>query len=188
MSGIFKALKRLEIAVFSGVSLSLGGCLALPNPIVMPNGNYLDAARAVPYGAKAPLRDLNIGVAPLPHQLATLQNPYGTNTHTSCMILLKEAQDLQLALNENVEIISGPQYDLNTRAGYVAKATEEAVSTAATTFIPFRGPIRTLSGAKRRVKLSQEADRRGRERLGFLIGVGSSNGCPGFYAQRRQLY
>ena len=188
MSGIFKAVKRLEIVVFSGASLTLGGCLALPNPIVMPNGDYLDAARAVPYAAKAPLRDLNIGVAPLPHQLATLQNPYGTDTHTSCVILLREAQDLQLALMENVEVISGPKYDLNTRAGYVAKATEEAVSTAATTFIPFRGPIRTLSGAKRRVKLSQEADRRGRERLGFLVGVGSANRCPGFYVPQRHLY
>lgn len=188
MSGIFKALKRLEIAVFSGVSLMIGGCLALPNPIVMPNGDYLDAARAVPYAAKAPLRDFNIGIAPMPHQLATLQNPYGTDTHESCAILLREAQDLHTALTENTEVLSGPQYNMNTRAGYVAKATEEAVSTAATTFIPFRGPIRTLSGAKRRSKLSQRADQRGRERLGFLIGVGSANGCPGFYVPRRYVY
>lgn len=187
MSGIFKALKRLEIAGIFGLFPMLGGCLTLPNPIVMPDGNYLDAFRAVPYAATTPLRDLNIGIPAVPHQLSTLQNPYGTDTHTSCMILLREAQDLRVALNSNYEILDGPQYDLNTRAGYVAKATEGAVTTAATTFIPFRGQIRTLSGAKRRIKRSEEADRRGRERLGFLIGVGSANRCPGFLIPQRRL-
>lgn len=159
----------------------------MPNPVSLEGGDYRDAVRALPYAATTPFRDLNIGVKPIPPQLATLQNPYGTDTHRSCALILREAQDLVAALEANERIVQGPDYNMNTRAGYVAQATEGAVTTAATTFIPFRGPIRYVSGAKKREKLSQEADRRGRERLGFLIGVGSASNCPGFYPRSRPV-
>lgn len=153
----------------------------------MPGGDYSRVRSGIPHAAKTPLRDLNLGIAPMPYQLETLQNPYGTDTHISCAVILREAQDLKTALRRNQTILSGPRIERGTRAGYLTRATTQTVRTATTTFIPFRGEIQYLSGAKRRIREAEEADRRGRERLGFLIGVGSANNCPGFGVRGRRM-
>lgn len=164
--------------------LCLSACANVPNPVTMPNGNYGNSVKHLPYAATTPVRDLNIGIKPIPRQLILLQNPYGTDTHTSCAAMLKEAQDLEKAIKLNRLRLNGPDYDRRTRAGNVGEAAHEIIRSTAASVIPYRGIVRYASGAYRRQKDGEEADKRGRERLSFLIGVGTSRKCPGFQPKR----
>lgn len=166
--------------------LCLCSCASVPNPAAMPNGNYSNSVKHIPYAATAPIRDLNIGIKPVPRQLALLQNPYGTDTTTSCTAILRETRDIQKAIKLNERRLNGPHYDRKTRAGNIGEAAHEIIESAATSIIPYRGIVRYASGAYRRQQEGQDADKRGRERLSFLIGVGVSRKCPGFYTPPQQ--
>lgn len=183
---MFRKLTLTPILILP-VIVGVSGCHHAQKAWNMPTGNYQQVARQLPNAAAAPLRDMNIGIKPTPHQLATLQNPYGTDTHINCSIVLREAQDLQAALIANRRYLSGRHYDRNTKVGALGHFADNAIESAAKSIIPFQSALRYLSGAQKRDKLAREADLRGRERLGFLIGVGAANQCPGFYIKATPL-
>ena len=162
------------------IALTLMGCKSIPDPRSMPNGDYGGSFRHIPYAAATPIRDLNIGIKPIPRQLEVLQNPYGTDTHTSCEAILKETKDLEVSIDKNYRRLYGPNYNKKTRAGNLGEASSQVVRAASTSLLPYRGIIRYASGAYHRNKAGLEADRRGRERLGFLIATGQARSCPGF--------
>lgn len=163
-----------------GGLVSMAACQSVPDVRHMPNGEYSAATRHVTYAAASPMRDLNIKRKAIPGQLAALQNPYGTDTHQSCAAILSEARAIDTALKINQPDNPGTLHRRDTRAGNMGNAIDATTKTLATSLIPFRGVVRFASGATYRDKQALEADRRGRERLGFLIGVGSANRCPGF--------
>lgn len=132
------------------------------------------------YSAAAPLRDLNIGTRPVPGQLANLNNPYGTDTQTSCSAIFREAKQISDALSRNNRRYAGTRRDNSTAGGQIGNVADVAVESATTFWIPFRGLIRQISGAAGRERKAIAADARGRERLGFLIGMGTTLRCPGF--------
>ncbi|WP_371397149.1 hypothetical protein [Fretibacter rubidus] len=167
------------------VLLAVGACHSVPKLPTMPDSEYKQSIRNVPYAAATPMRDLNIGTKRIPDQLATLQNPYGTDTHRSCAAILAEVRALDEALQRNQRSNPGTIHRRDTRAGNVGNALDVGTKAVATSLIPFRGVVRFASGATYRDKKALEADKRGRERMGFLIGVGSANGCPGFKASGR---
>ena len=169
-------------ALFFGVNLSACQTASgyIPDYIPREAGDYQDTVKHIPYAISAPVRDLNIGVKPIPRQLAVLQNPYGTDRSQSCTAIRKEIQDLRVALKLNLERMDGPDFDNKTVAGNVGEAAHEAVRSAAVSVIPYRGAVRYLSGAYRREKDGINADKLGRQRLGFLMGVGAAKRCPGF--------
>ncbi len=180
----FKLAKYVVLTAVLSSNLCLMGCANIPNPVTMPNGDYNETVKYLPHAATTPVRDLNIGIKSIPRQLELLQNPYGTDTTTSCAAILKEARDLEKALKENHKRINGPDYDHDTRAGYIGEAAHDVVSAAAASVIPYRGIVRYASGAQQREKEGIEADRKGRQRLGFLVGTGAARNCPGFQKRR----
>lgn len=164
--------------------MALSACHTIPDyvPDYIPReaGDFQDTVNHIPYAITAPARDLNIGVKPIPRQLAVLQNPYGTDRSQSCTAIRKEIKDLRAALEENLKRMNGPEFNNRTVAGNIGEATHEAVRSATVSIIPYRGAVRYLSGAYRREKDGMNADKLGRQRLGFLMGVGAAKRCPGF--------
>ncbi len=187
---IFSITKKALTLALSVSVFGIAGCASIndiPNPVTMPNGDYGETVRYLPHAATTPIRDLNIGVSKVPRQLKLLQNPYGTDTITNCASIKKEMSDLQQALQINHKDLNGPDFDHDTRAGYTGEAAHDLVTAAATSIVPYRGIIRYASGATRREKQGISADRRGRQRLGFLIGVGAAKRCPGFHAKQNPI-
>lgn len=184
---IFSAQKlRKKIIVFGSFFL-LTGCETLstiPNPVAMPNGDYRETVQYLPHAATTPVRDLNIGVPAVPRQLKLLQNPYGTDRSRSCSAIKEELSDLETALASNHSNLNGPNFNHDTRAGYAGEAAHDAMTAAATSLVPYRGVIRYMSGATRREKEGIAADRRGRQRMGFLVGLAAERRCSGFHARR----
>lgn len=153
----------------------------------MPDGDYRSSMSNVPYAAATPLRDLNIAGQKTVPRLAALQNPYGTDTYNTCQELLEESQAIEGALILNQKKSLGTMHTGSTKAGNVGNTADVATKTLATSIIPFRSVVRYVSGASRRDLEILQADQRGRERLGFLIGVGSANNCPGFDIPQKSL-
>ena len=168
------------IAGFILSIMSASGCKSVPDLRKLPDGNYRQSLSHLSYAAATPVRDLNIATQAIPSQLQRLQNPYGTDTYKSCSNLKSEINAIQYALHENRGRNPGTLHTRRTRAGNLGNAVDASAKTLTTALIPFRGVVRFASGASYRDKQAQEADRLGRERLGFLIGVGSANNCPGF--------
>lgn len=181
-------MNSAKYITFIGILALLGACKSVPNPIDMPNGNYKASVKHVPYVAATPLRDLNITPERVPNRLANLQNPYGTDTHTSCSAVLAEARAIETAIRENGTKTTGVMHQGETRAAYVGNAADVTTKVIATSLIPFRGAVRYFSGATKHDSQKRAADQRARERLGFLVGVGSANACPGFGIHTRKLH
>lgn len=153
----------------------------------MPNGDYRETVQYLPHAATTPIRDLNIGVPAIPRQLKLLQNPYGTDRSRSCGDIDEELKDLELSLASNHSNLNGPDFNHDTRAGYAGEAAHDAMTAAATSLVPYRGVIRYVSGATRRNKEGIAADRRGRQRMGFLVGLAAERHCPGFRSRRHAI-
>ncbi len=160
--------------------MAMSACANVPDLRKLPDGSYKHAWRNVPYAATAPIRDFNIGKRDVPEQLATLQNPYGTDTQVSCRAVYSEMRALEQALGRNSPTAIGTLHRTDTRAGNLGNAADATTKAISTSLVPFRGLVRFATGATYKDKAVLEADRRGRERIGFLIGVGSANRCPGF--------
>lgn len=185
----YRAFSRFSatFTIAATVMTLLPACKSVPDLRQLPNGEYSQTLRTMPYSVAAPMRDLNIGTKRIPEQLQALQNPYGTDTQKSCAAILGELRALDRALNTNHTNNPGTLHRRDTRAGNFGNAIDATTKTLATSLIPFRGVVRFASGASYRDKQALEADRRGRERMGFLIGVGSANRCPGFHAAPQRL-
>ncbi|MGB0907752.1 MAG: hypothetical protein ACPGVT_09685 [Maricaulaceae bacterium] len=177
---VTKKTTLLSFVTISAATMSLSACMSIPNVIEIPDGQYGKVFNYIPYAATTPLRDLNITQAPIPSQLDTLSNPYGTDTHISCGAVLAEAQALNAAITDNLPKNPGSRHDKNTRAGNLGNAMDAGVKAISISPIPFRGVVRFLSGATYHERDIMRADQKGRERLGFLIGIGAANRCPGF--------
>lgn len=172
-------LRFITLAAIASIFV-LSACQTLPDIKDMPDGQYGQSLRHIPDVAATPLYDLNIGRKAMPERLARLQNPYGTDTVPSCTAITHELRALHTALALNQPKSAGSRHSRQTRAGHVGNAADVTTKALATSLIPFRGVVRLASGATYRDKAATEADRKGRERVGFLMGLGSANRCPGF--------
>lgn len=119
--------------------------------------------------AKTPTTDLNITKEEIPPVLiAAVQNPYDLGGLSKCPQIVAAVQEL--------DAILGPDFDLPQEArervspGRVAKWVVSS-------FIPFRGLIRELSGANAQERAVQAAIQAGLARRGFLKGLGTARRC-----------
>ncbi len=119
--------------------------------------------------AKTPTTDLNITKEEIPTALIdAVEKPYDLTGLDRCKPLVAEVEEL--------DAILGPDFDLPQEArerispGRVAKWVVSS-------FIPFRGLIRELSGANAQERALQAAIQAGIARRGFLKGVGEARGC-----------
>jgi hypothetical protein len=158
----------------------LTACKTMPDVRNMPSGKYKTSVKNVPYAAASPIRDLNIKNPDVPEELAKVENPYALPARLSCASLLEEVYELEEAISENSPGTVGSLHANKTRAGNLGNAADATTKAIASSLIPFRGVVRLASGATYKAKRKRKADQLGRERIGFLVGVGSARRCPGF--------
>ena len=119
--------------------------------------------------AKTPINDLNISKDPIPAMLVAAQErPYSLAGLSRCSNLIKEVEQLDSILGPDIDLPEEERKRIS--AGRVGKWVVSS-------FIPFRGLIREVSGANDHERKFRAAIQAGIARRGFLKGVGSAKGC-----------
>lgn len=119
--------------------------------------------------AKTPLSDLNISKDPIPAMLVAAQErPYSLAGLSKCSNLSKEIEQLDAILGPDIDLPEEQRKRLSA-----GRAGKWVVSS----FIPFRGIIREVSGANEHERDFREAIQAGLTRRGYLKGVGGAKGC-----------
>ncbi|OCC23122.1 hypothetical protein MB02_13205 [Croceicoccus estronivorus] len=119
--------------------------------------------------AKTPLSDLNLSNDEIPELLVQARtDPYDTVGLSRCSAIIGAVSDLDAILGEDLDTAEARGRSLDP--GRVAQW-------AVGTFIPFRGLIRELSGAKAHERKFQDAIVAGMMRRAYLKGIGQQKGC-----------
>ncbi|MDO8380391.1 hypothetical protein [Phenylobacterium sp.] len=131
-----------------------------------------------------PLADFNINQTQIPDSLRkAVDDPYALDADDSCAAMAGEIAGLDLAL--------GPDLDADavrtTRRTMVTRAAAGAVRRLAVSWIPYRGVLRTVTGAESHARKAQEAALAGAIRRAYLKGLGQRGGCGPEAAPRRAL-
>lgn len=120
--------------------------------------------------AKTPITDLNVGrdneIPPL--LTAAAAKPYSLDGLRSCRQLTNAIEALDEVLGPDIDL---PQAERERISG--GRVAKWVVSS----FIPFRGLIREISGANEQDRKVQAAIQAGLTRRGFLKGVGATKSC-----------
>jgi len=132
--------------------------------------------------ALSPLSDFNIRKRERPEVLMELEDEdiYHVDAEASC-----EWYDVRIA---ELDDALGEDYDVAKEKASMAKkigknsrsAALSGVASAAGTYIPGRGIVRALSGAKARQKKTRQIYQKGVARRAFLKGVAMTQGCEGY--------
>jgi hypothetical protein len=155
---------RANLCLAALIALFVAGPTAAqqPAPIGDSDPDVVDIA-------KTPVTDLNIDKEEIPEVLIEAQRaPYDLKGLKSCRKLKEKVEEL--------DAILGPDLDLpqETRDRIAAARIGKAVVKS---FIPFRGIIREVSGAKEHQRRIRAAIQAGLARRGFLKGVGEVRRC-----------
>lgn len=128
----------------------------------------------------APLDDLNLRRDKIPEQLKAIKTPYSRNAGISCEAIAAEVESLNALLGRDWDV-PPPEKDKfeNRAADGASTALLDALASGTSGLIPYRGFVRSLSGANRHRKKVLSAYERGSHRRTFLKGVGLANGCEG---------
>lgn len=129
----------------------------------------------------APLADFNINQAEIPDSLRKAANdPYEALAADSCAAMASEIAGLDLAL--------GPDLDVDpvktTKRKMASRAAAGAVRRLAVSWIPYRGVVRTLTGAEAHARKAQDAALAGAVRRAYLKGLGERDGCAAAVPRR----
>lgn len=120
--------------------------------------------------AKTPITDLNVGrdgeIPPI--LIAATDQPYALDGLRKCRQLSAAVQELDQVLGPDIDL---PQEQRERISG--GRMAQWVVSS----FIPFRGLIREVSGANAQDRKVNAAIQAGLTRRGFLKGVGAAKGC-----------
>ena len=120
--------------------------------------------------AMTPLSDLNLSQDPIPDVLLRARAaPYSNRGIGECADILRAVGDLDAVLGDDLDTTP------SDNRGFSATGVAQSVVGS---FIPFRGVIRELSGAKSHEYDFREAITAGLMRRGFLKGRGLEMGCP----------
>lgn len=134
--------------------------------------------------ATMPLRDLNLIREEIPPVLAAIRYPYDTTTLAAgCTAVAYEIGQLDAVLG--AENYQPGQDDRNWSERGADLATDAANDAVRGTgdILPFRGWVRSASGANRAEREAIRAFEMGQMRRSFLRGYGSSLGCRGIVPQ-----
>lgn len=145
-------------------ALVLGGCATPMAPPNRPEG--------VEHAVETPIRDLSLIREQAPAALTRAwAEPYRTRPDDSCASLGAELAELDAALGPDVGAADKASSVLDP-AGLATGAVEGAVG------LPFRGIVRTVSGAEQRDRSLHAAVTAGMIRRGFLKGRMLQMSCP----------
>jgi hypothetical protein len=123
-----------------------------------------------------PLRDLNVMKSEIPPVLmAALTDPYARPpAKWRCPQLAALIRPLDDALGPDIDRLPPGDENLMDRSKSTALGVGADLAAGA---IPFRGVVRTISGAASHDRLVQSAIVAGNVRRGYLKGLGESKGC-----------
>ncbi len=141
------------------------------------NGQAIRAAASD--AAVQPFRDFGMVKRKVPPALARIGDPYAPPSGQSCEWILYEIQQLDAALQGDVEAPAGhDERSIATRGGTMAKqGATEAVRGVGSMLVPQRSLVRMLTGASKADRLYAEAEQRGMVRRGYLRGLADSKKC-----------
>ncbi|MAI92117.1 hypothetical protein [Ponticaulis sp.] len=134
--------------------------------------------------ALSPLEDLNLRRERVPDVIADLRTPYDPLPDTSCETIALEVRHLDTVLSLDADVrfsrtLNPPEdgeetTDMSERASGFALGQ---IASEARSFIPFRGSVRSATGANSHADRVEEAYQTAYLRRAFLKGLGMSQGC-----------
>ncbi len=141
------------------------------------NGEAIRAAASD--AAVQPLRDFGMVKRKIPAALARIGDPYAPPTGQTCEWIQYEIQQLDAALQGDVEAPTDhDERSMATRGGTMAReGATEAVRGVGSMLVPQRSLVRMLTGASKADRLYAEAEQRGMVRRGYLRGLADSKKC-----------
>lgn len=120
-----------------------------------------------------PLADFNINQSEIPDSLRKAADaPYAQDA-ASCAAMASEIAALDSALGPDLDF-DAPKTTKRKMAG---RAAVGAVRRLAVSWIPYRGVVRTLTGAEAHARKTQQAALAGAVRRAYLKGLGERDGC-----------
>jgi hypothetical protein len=128
----------------------------------------------------APLKDLGIVRAEAPKQLSDIRYPYDqARLENGCPQIRYEIDALEKLLGAETYITAAGKSGTETAKNAAGGAVMGAAESATTSFIPFRGVVRGVTGASARETEIDRAILMGLMRRSFLRGYGLASECDG---------
>lgn len=129
--------------------------------------------------ASAPLKDMNIIREDIPDLLKEIKNPYNIDPAMTCEEIIVRVDALNAVLGRDWDIPPPDKKSMEERAADGAStAVLDTIASQASGVIPYRGIVRTLSGATSHTKKVIKAYERGSHRRTYLKAIGLMNACP----------
>jgi len=177
-----------QYAFLGFLAASIGACATPPpvadttdTPAVSHTQRAMDTASSgVGEAAAAPLEDFNLKRDKIPPLLKTIRNPYNVDTAIGCIEITQRVEALNVVLGRDWDVPPADKKSLEERAANGAStAFLDTIASEASGLIPYRGIVRSVSGANRHRKRVLKAYERGSHRRTFLKGLGLMKGCSG---------
>ncbi|MEC7291212.1 MAG: hypothetical protein VXW22_14070 [Pseudomonadota bacterium] len=128
--------------------------------------------------ALSPLEDVNLKRDKIPEKFNEIKNPYLVHPEVTCEVIAKEVLSLDELLGRDWDIPPPDKKGMSERAADGAStAFLDAVASGASGLIPYRGLVRTVTGANSHATKVRKAYERGSHRRTFLKGIGMAKGC-----------
>lgn len=166
-SGPTKKLKSMGSSVGSGASKTVTDVRTGEQYESVDN---LGDSNSLTDAALTPLEDLNLRKDEIPEVLLSMDSPYEPPEDRSCKALRVEIVEYDRLLGPDFD--DEEQYERSTKTKALT-----AVSSVVGGVIPFRGLVRTATGAKSYDKTLERAYRKGVARRGYLKGLWAAEGC-----------
>lgn len=131
--------------------------------------------------AASPLYDVNVLKTKIPPALVAAEaTPYRLPSPLNCETIAAEIAPLDEALGPDLDIppsLENPSA-LERSTEFAKEGSVALVRSGAQSLVPFRGFMRTLSGAERADRVVRESITAGGVRRAFLKGIGLNLRCP----------
>lgn len=128
--------------------------------------------------AASPLKDVNLIRENAPEEFKAIRNPYNVDPEISCDEIAVEVTRLNELLGRDWDIPPPDKKGMSDRAADGAStAFLDTVASTASGIIPYRGIVRTVTGANSHATKVRKAYERGSHRRTFLKAMGLMKAC-----------
>jgi len=145
---------------------ALSACATSPDKGTFRGDDTMDVESAV----MSPVSDIGFNQIEIPDYLGLMDDPY-SQSPTTCPSLRAEVSKLNGLLGDDLDV---PDEIAEQRE---QTALNAASSTLGSVLIPFRGVVRTLSGAAANQRAARDAYERGLVRRAYLKGMAKQMDC-----------
>ncbi len=141
-----------------------------------PGGTIAQTREGLPGAVASPLTDLNLKTPVPPDFLENLGYIYTVNRGLNCKEIRRQIADLDVALIEpDTDILAAEE--IARKSNSASETTLDVIGGIASSIIPLRPVVRTVTGARKAKKHYDERFDNGRRRRAFLKGYGLAKGC-----------